>query len=47
MVTEMKRNLKMMGRRNESQSKCKILRYFIGSSESNHHVESCEMIGEA
>ena len=46
MVAEMKRNLKMMGRRNESQN-CEIPRYFIGSSESNHHVESCEMIGEA
>ena len=30
MVTEMKRNLKMMGRRNESQND------FIGSNESNH-----------
>ena len=28
MVTEMKRNLKMMGRRNESQSKCEIPEIF-------------------
>ena len=40
MVAEMKRNLKMMGRRNESQN----VKWSSGSN--NHRVESCEMIGE-